>query len=169
MVAVLPLAMVVRRRSCVAREQSVVAASTVQVPWRPIIMVGLALVLFYMVDTAAFTWGPQYLDQVFDTPSDLVALAMFPYLLASGRCGSPATTGRRGTARSACCASAAVVAFVALAIIVFAPTWPVAVLGFTHPGRRRRRGGAAELLRGRPDRRRATSPTRPSARPGWTP
>jgi hypothetical protein len=40
-------------------EQSVQAASQVQVPWRPIVLVGLAMVLFYMVDTAAFTWGPQ--------------------------------------------------------------------------------------------------------------
>ena len=42
------------------------------------------MVLFYMVDTAATTWGPTYLDHTFDTPAGLVALATFPYLLASG-------------------------------------------------------------------------------------
>ena len=36
------------------------------VPWRPIMLVGLAMVLFYMVDTAAQTWGPTYLDDTFD-------------------------------------------------------------------------------------------------------
>src|SRR4051812_48143578 len=46
-------------------ERSVTEAPQVQVPWRPILLVGLAMVLFYMVDTAAFTWGPQYLDDVF--------------------------------------------------------------------------------------------------------
>ena len=55
----------------------------VQVPWRPIVLVGLAMVLFYMVDTAATTWGPTYLDNTFPTPSRLVALATFPYLLAT--------------------------------------------------------------------------------------
>ena len=39
------------------------------VPWRPLLLVGAALVLFYMVDTAASTWGPTYLDDAFDTPS----------------------------------------------------------------------------------------------------
>ena len=42
------------------------------------------MVLFYMVDTAATTWGPNYLDHTFATPASLVALATFPYLLASG-------------------------------------------------------------------------------------
>src|SRR3954468_9032685 len=132
-VAVLPLAMVIApflRRA----EQSVVAASHVQVPWRPIVMVGLAMVLFYMVDTAAFTWGPQYLDQVFDTPSNLVALAVFPYLLASGtvRLAGDTLVARYGAVRVLRVGT--VVAFLGLVITVFGPSWPVAVLGFTVMG-----------------------------------
>ncbi len=65
-------------------ERAGAPSTDVAVPWRPIVLVGAALVLFYMVDTAAFTWGPTYLDRVVDAPSDLVALATFPYLLASG-------------------------------------------------------------------------------------
>ena len=67
-VAVLPLVVAFApflRRA----QQSVTDAPVVHVPWRPIVLVGLAMVLFYMVDTAAFTWGPQYLDKVFPTPS----------------------------------------------------------------------------------------------------
>ena len=132
-VALLPLAMIFApflRRA----EQSVVAASKVQVPWRPIVLVGLAMVLFYMVDTAAFTWGPQYLDQVFDTPSNLVALAVFPYLLASGtvRLAGDTLVARYGAVRVLRVGT--VVAFLGLVITVFAPTWPVAVLGFTVMG-----------------------------------
>ena len=99
------------------------------VPWRPIILVGLAMVLFYMVDTAAFTWGPQYLDQVFDAPSDLVALAVFPYLLASGavRLAGDTLVARYGAVPVL--RVGAVVACVGLAVTVFAPVWPVAVLG----------------------------------------
>ncbi len=102
----------------------------IEIPWRPIMLVGLALVLFYMVDTAAFTWGPTYLDKVFPTPSGLVALATFPYLLASGamRLAGDATVARFGPVRVL--RVGALVACAALAVIVFAPSWQVAVAGF---------------------------------------
>jgi MFS family permease len=102
----------------------------VEVPWRPIILVGVAMVLFYMVDTAAFTWGPTYLDHVFATPSSLVALATFPYLLASGamRLAGDGVVARFGP--SAVLRVGALVACAGLAVVVFAPTWQVAVLGF---------------------------------------
>jgi MFS family permease len=128
-VAVLPLAVAfapfLRRTG-----ERVVATPEVHVPWRPIVLVGLAMVLFYMVDTAAFTWGPQYLDKVFPTPSGLVALAVFPYLLASGvvrLCGD-ALVARLGAVPVLRVGS--VVACAGLAVTVFAPVWPVAVLGF---------------------------------------
>ena len=104
---------------------------SVVVPWRPIMLVGLALVLFYMVDTAAFTWGPTYLDTVFETPSSLVALATFPYLLASGtmRWAGDYLVGRFGPTLVLQVGS--IVAAASLGIIVFAPTWQIAVVGFT--------------------------------------
>ena len=102
----------------------------VSIPWRPILLVGAALVLFYMVDTAAFTWGPTYLDHAVDAPSDLVALATFPYLLASGlvRLAGDDLVRRHGAVRVL--RAGALVASGALAVVVFAPTWPVAVVGF---------------------------------------
>jgi MFS family permease len=102
----------------------------VEVPWQPIIVVGVAMVLFYMVDTAAFTWGPTYLDHVFATPSSLVALATFPYLLASGvmRLAGDSVVARFGPV--AVLRIGALVACTGLAVVVFAPTWQVAVLGF---------------------------------------
>jgi hypothetical protein len=128
-VAVLPLVVAFApflRRA----EKSVQAAAKVHVPWRPIVLVGLARVLFYMVDTAAVTWGPQYLDEVFPTPSALVALAVFPYLLASGavRLAGDTLVARHGAVPVL--RVGAVVACVGLAVTVFAPVWPVAVLGF---------------------------------------
>jgi predicted MFS family arabinose efflux permease len=115
-------------------QQSVPAPTAVQVPWRPIILVGLAMVLFYMVDTAAFTWGPQYLDKVFPTPSRLVALAVFPYLLASGavRLSGDRLVASYGAVRVLRVGT--VVACAGLVVTVFAPAWPVAVLGFTVTG-----------------------------------
>ena len=85
-VAFLPL--VVAFAPYLRRDRGVVdptaQAAAEAVPWRPLLLIGAALVLFYMVDTAAFTWGPTYLDHAVDAPTDLVALATFPYLLASG-------------------------------------------------------------------------------------
>ncbi|MGD9960439.1 MFS transporter [Nocardioides sp.] len=100
------------------------------IPWRPILLVGLALVLFYMVDTAALTWGPVFLDHTFDASKSLVALATFPYLLASG---AMRLAGDRLVARFGPVALLRVgglVASAALAVIVASPSWPVAVLGF---------------------------------------
>jgi len=107
------------------------ATGAMAVPWRPILLVGLAMVLFYMVDTATQTWGPLMLDHTFATPSGLVALATFPYLVASGavRLAGDGLVGRYGAVRVL--RVGAVVASASLAVIVFAPAWPVAVLGFT--------------------------------------
>jgi MFS family permease len=112
------------------RDDGPPATDLPDVPWRPIVMVGLALVLFYMVDTAAATWGPTYLDDTFATPTGLVALATFPYLVATGlvRLAGDGLVARFGPAPVV--RVGAVVACAALAVIVFAPTWPVAVAGF---------------------------------------
>ena len=101
------------------------------IPWRPIILVGIAMVLFYMVDTAAFTWGPLFLKNVFDdTPSGLFALAVFPYLLSSGamRFAGDGLVARHGAVPIL--RVGALIASASLAVVVFAPAWPVAVLGF---------------------------------------
>ncbi len=127
--ALVPLA--VQARPFLARVGDPVhAGPRVVVPWRPIILVGLGMVVFYMVDTAAFTWGPTYLDHVFSTPSALVALATFPYLLASGtvRLAGDTLVARYGAAPVL--RTGALVGCAGLATVVFAPVWPVAVLGF---------------------------------------
>ena len=128
--AVLPL--VVLTAPFVRRDHGIAAeTSDVAVPWRPILLVGAALVLFYMVDTAAATWGPTYLDDTFSTPDGLVALATFPYLVASGvvRLAGDRAVGAYGAVRVL--RVGAVVAAGSLAVVVLAPTWQVAVLGFT--------------------------------------
>lgn len=125
--AVVPL--VVSRAPLLARVQAP-SDDTTGVPWRPIVLVGLGMVLFYMVDTAAQTWGPTYLDQTLDAPSQLVALATFPYLVASllTRFAGDRLVSRYGAAPVL--RIGAVVAAIALAVAVFAPAWPVAVAGF---------------------------------------
>jgi hypothetical protein len=129
LVAVVPL--VVAFAPFLPRTGAPVLADAIDVPWRPILLVGVAMVLFYMVDTAATTWGPNYLDHTFATPASLVALATFPYLLASGltRLAGDRLVARFGPV--VLLRVGGVVAFGALAVIVSAPAWPVAVGGFT--------------------------------------
>jgi MFS family permease len=111
--------------------EALAEAAHVQVPWRPILLVGLGMVLFYMVDTASQTWGPIFLEDVVDAPHSLVALATLPYLVASLalRLAGDALVARYGAARVL--RTGAVVASLALLVVVAAPSWPVAVLGFT--------------------------------------
>ena len=105
-------------------------ASEVAVPWRPIILVGIAMVLFYMVDTGVQTWGPLYLDHTFTTPERYVALSALAYLLASGavRLAGDSLVARFGPV--VVLRVGAVVGAGALAIVVFSSTWQVAVVGF---------------------------------------
>ncbi|MEZ5096683.1 MAG: MFS transporter [Nocardioides sp.] len=136
--AVVPLA--VAAGPFLRRDHGATLTADVDVPWRPIVLVGIGLVLFYMVDTAAATWGPTYLDGTLAAPSRLVALATFPYLVASGlvRLAGDALVARYGPV--ALLRVAALVASAALAVVVFAPSWPVAVAGFAVLG-----GGAAVI------------------------
>nr|WP_279538952.1 MFS transporter [Allobranchiibius sp. GilTou38] len=102
----------------------------VEVPWRRILVVGAALVLFYMVDTAVTTWGPTYLDRTFGAPGGLVAVATLPYLVASliGRGSGDRLAARFGATpllRVGACLGA-----VGLAIVVLAPSSYVAMGGF---------------------------------------
>lgn len=100
------------------------------VPWRPIILVGIAMVLFYMIDTGVQTWGPLFLDHTFTTPGRYVALAALAYLLASGavRLAGDRLVGHYGPVLVL--RVGAVVGAASLAVVVFSPTWQVAVLGF---------------------------------------
>ena len=105
-------------------------ATHVAGPWRPILLVGIGMVLFYMVDTAVQTWGPLFLDHTFPTPSRYVALAALTYLLASGavRLAGDALVARLGAVLVL--RAGAVIGAVGLAVVVFSPAWQVAVLGF---------------------------------------
>ncbi|SEC82242.1 MFS transporter [Arthrobacter woluwensis] len=102
----------------------------VSIPWKRLMLVGLVLVLFYMVDTAASTWGPAYLHDLFGTGLGNVAVATLPYLVASllARLAGDWAVGRFGAVRLL--RAAAVLSAAALAVVVLAPNAAIAVLGF---------------------------------------
>lgn len=102
----------------------------VAVPWRPIVLVGVAMVLFYMVDTAVQTWGPLFLDHTFDADR-YVSLSAVGYLLASGAVRIAGDSLVRTYGAVLILRIGAFVGAIALAVVVFSPTWQVAVLGFS--------------------------------------
>lgn len=106
-------------------------SSQVAVPWRPIMLVGVAMVLFYMVDTAVQTWGPLFLDHTFHTPERYVSLSALGYLLVSGavRAGGDSLVQRYGAVRVL--RVGAGIGALALALVVFSTTWQLAVAGFS--------------------------------------
>jgi len=106
-------------------------AVAIAVPWRPIVLVGVAMVLFYMVDTAVQTWGPLFLDHTFSTPERYVSLSALGYLLASGvvRIAGDSLVRRYGAV--AVLRVGALVGAAALAVVVFSTSWPMAVAGFS--------------------------------------
>ena len=106
-------------------------AAQVAVPWRPIILVGIAMVLFYMVDTAVQTWGPLFLDHTFSTPERYVSLSALGYLLASGvvRIAGDSLVRRYGAVLVL--RAGALLGAAALALVVFSTSWPMAVAGFS--------------------------------------
>lgn len=133
LITVLPL--VVAAASFLPRDTGTSSdAAELAIPWRPILMVGLGMVVFYMVDTAAQTWGAVYLDEVVEAPSRWVALATLPYLIASllVRLAGDSIVERYGV--TPVLRIGAVVACGGLLVVTVAPTWPVAVLGFTLTG-----------------------------------
>jgi len=131
LVAVVPLVAIAAPYLRREHGEALAAAAQVAVPWRPIVLVGLGMVLFYMVDTAAQTWGPTFLDDVVDAPQSLVALATLPYLVASlvVRLAGDSLVARYGAILVL--RTGSVLASLALLVVVTSQTWPVAVLGFT--------------------------------------
>jgi MFS family permease len=131
LVAVVPLAALAAPYLTREHGEALTAAEQIAVPWRPILLVGLGMVLFYMIDTAAQTWGPTFLDDTVGAPHTLVALATLPYLVASLllRLAGDSLVARYGAAPVL--RTGAVLASLALLVVVTAPSWPVAVLGFT--------------------------------------
>jgi predicted MFS family arabinose efflux permease len=52
-------------------------------PWRPILLLGTAVVCFYVADSGTSTWSADYLHEVLHTSKGVAALALAAYLGAS--------------------------------------------------------------------------------------
>lgn len=101
---------------------------------RPIMLLGLAMMLFYTVDTAVQTWGTTYAHEVFETTKETAAWAVVVYLVASGlvRMAGDRLVQRHGV--SLVIRVGAVIGAAGLVLVVVAPSWPVSLVGYALSG-----------------------------------
>lgn len=105
-------------------------ASTEKVPWRPLLLVGVAVVVFYVMDSGGLNWSALYLQEALHA-----SLAIAPFGLAGYQIGSIVTrafadrlAGRFGPVRVV--QAGTVVGMFGLLGIVVAPGPMLAIAGF---------------------------------------
>lgn len=101
-----------------------------RVPWAPVILIGIALLAAYVLDSATQNWSAVFLSQAVGSPESVAALgyAVYSLVLMLGRAGVDRLLPRFGPV--ALVVAGAGLSVVALLVIALAPTATVALLGF---------------------------------------
>ncbi|GAB3589931.1 MFS transporter [Angustibacter peucedani] len=110
------------------------AAETPTVPWRPMLLVGLAVVCFYVVDSGISSWSSLYLRDELHTSLAFAAVGYAAYQACSLVSRSLADLAVRRVGAVRVVRLAGVVGAVGLLLVVVAPGGAVAVLGFAVAG-----------------------------------
>jgi MFS family permease len=106
------------------------AAEEAAIPWRPIILVGTAMMLMYVADSATSNWSTVFLDDVLHASTSVAALGLVVYqaCMVLGRAGADRIVRRVGPVRAV--ATGAVIGGIGLLIVAVAPTAAVGIAGF---------------------------------------
>lgn len=103
-------------------------------PWRPVLVFGGVILVFYAADTGTLTWSSVYLDDALDASKGVVPLGYAAYQIGAlaSRFGGDVLVRRRDAAWVA--ATATGVGVLGLAIVVAAPVPAMAIAGFAVTG-----------------------------------
>jgi MFS family permease len=103
-------------------------------PWAPIVLVGLAVMLMYISDSATSNWGAVYLHDALHGSKSIAALGLGAYLTCQvlGRAGADRLVRRFGPVRVV--AIGGLVGAAGMALVAAAPRPAVGVLGFAIVG-----------------------------------
>jgi MFS family permease len=106
----------------------------IQIPWRPIILLGIAMCCMYIGDAAVSNYSSVYMDKVQDGSKALLPLAYAAYqtMMVAGRAIGDQTVRRWGAA--AVVRTGAVVAGLGLLGVVLAPSAYFAIAAFAVTG-----------------------------------
>lgn len=101
-----------------------------RVPWGPILLIGLALLAAYVLDSATQNWSAVFLSQAIGSPESVAALgyAVYSLLLMIGRAGVDRLLPRFGPV--ALVVAGGTMSIAALLVISLAPTATIALMGF---------------------------------------
>lgn len=110
------------------------SAAGLDLPWRPVLVFGAVILIFYAADTGTLTWSSVYLDDALDASKGVVPLGYAAYQVGAlvSRFGGDLLVRRRGAAWVAGVGTA--VGVVGLAVVVAAPVPVVAIVGFAVTG-----------------------------------
>ncbi|MCK0116010.1 MFS transporter [Isoptericola sp. S6320L] len=106
----------------------------VRVPWRPILLVGTAVAIVYLADSAASSWSTKYIADVLGGAGEVAPLGLAAYLGCQlvGRLAADAQVNRFGPVRPV--AVGGLVGATGLGLVALAPDPWVAILGFAATG-----------------------------------
>ena len=133
LVALLVLLVVWRSAPSLVRSQEIEvgpSAAGIDLPWRPVLVFGAVIAIFYAADTGTLTWSSPYLKDALDASDAVVPLGFAAYqagALAS-RFGGDLLVRRRGAAWVA--ATATAIGLVGLVVVVATGVPGVAIVGF---------------------------------------
>ncbi len=105
-----------------------------RIPWGPIVLVGLAVMLMYISDSATSNWSAVYLHDALHGSKSIAALGLGAYLTCQvlGRAGADRLVRRFGPVRVV--AAGGLIGAAGMAVVAAAPRPAVGVLGFAIVG-----------------------------------
>lgn len=106
----------------------------VKPPWRPVLVFGLVILLFFSVDTGTQTWSSMYLDRILEAPSWVVPLGYAAYQVGAlaARLSGDRLVMTHGAVRVV--TTGVIVGVIGFVIVSLAPTAAVAIFGFLLAG-----------------------------------
>jgi MFS family permease len=109
-------------------------APSVLVPWRPVLLVGVAVAIVYLADSAVSSWSTKYVEDVLSGPDAVAPLGLAAYLGCQlvGRLVADHLVDRAGPVPTV--VGGGGVGAAGLALVAVAPAPWVAVIGFGATG-----------------------------------
>jgi MFS family permease len=106
------------------------AGAEAQIPWRPIVLIGTAMMLMYIADSATSNWSSVFLDKVLHAGPSGAALGLVAYqtCMVLGRAAADRVVARFGAVPAV--ATGAVMGAGGLLIVAAAPNSAVGIAGF---------------------------------------
>jgi MFS family permease len=125
---------VLLRRTEELAEPGHLATPAPHIPWRPILLIGAAVLAMYIADSATFNWSAIYLHDALHGSKSVAALGVFAYVIFQmlGRTGADRLVRQFGPAITV--AVGGLVGGIGMALVVVAPTPLVGLAGFAIVG-----------------------------------